>query len=268
MRSRILKIIGLVIVVALIGFGTFIVVWSLLFAVPMLSFDNSKIPYGLVTASPLEFDKIYSISKFRSEAGHDYSLGAWDGETCRSMKNYFNIDRSDPENPYVRSLPTPDNPNVNIFTPFDGTIGRVEPGGPPGQGFQIRSKYFPNFYVRFGHIDLLPSLHFGSQVKSGQQVGTIGPKDGADVSIEGLALFSGSIYISAFEVMTDQAFAPYAKAGYKRSDFIISREYRDAHPLKCGVGDKPQEFNYDANYDRHSDSDFVDLKVDPFEHRQ
>lgn len=267
MKGKILKIIGLVIVaVPLIGFGIFMVVWYLLSGLMMLSFDNSKIPYGLVTASPIEFDKIYSISKFRSGAGHDYTQGAWDGETCRSMKNYFNIDRSDPYNPRSRSLPTADDPNVKIFAPFDGTIGRIEQGGSPGQGAFIRSKNFPSFYVRFGHIDLLPDLHFGSQVKSGQQVGTIGPKDGLDVSIEALVLFK-SVYLSVFEVMTDQAFAPFAKAGYKRSDFIISREYRDAHPLKCGVGDKSQEFIYDANYDRHSDSDFVDLKLDPFRHR-
>jgi hypothetical protein len=256
-----LKIIGWVIVaVPLVGFGTFMIVWYLLSGLMLFSFDASKIPYDLVTASPMEFDKINTISKFRSGAGHDYTQGAWDNETCRSMKHYFWVGRSDLNR--IRSLPTPDNPNVKILAPFDGTVGRIEQGGPPGQGAFIRSKNFPNFYVRFGHIELLPSLHFGAQVTSGQQVGTIGPKDGLDVSIEALVLFK-SIYLSPFDLMTDQAFAPFASAGYTRSDFIISREYRDTHPLKCGAGGKPQEFIYDANYNWHSD--YIFLKPEPLE---
>lgn len=268
-----LKIIGLLIVVALIGFGAFIWWWQR----PMLSFDDSKIPFGMVTDSPLEFDKVYSISKFRSGAGHDYTVLAWDGESCRSMKHYFNIDRGNPENPRIRSLPTVNEPNIKIFAPFDGAIdfgthadSQIPKGSLDGE-VDIRSRNFPNFRTRLMHVNILPTLHFGSEVKSGQQVGTIGPKDGMDVTIEGSILFKGGImkliYLSAFELMNDQAFSPYANAGYKRSDFIISREYRDAHPLKCGVGDKSQEFIYDVNYDRHSDSDFVDLKVDPFEHK-
>ncbi len=256
---NIFKIFALIMAAGLIFFGFFIWNWMR----PMLSFDNSKIPYGLVTANPVEFDKIYAISKFRSAAGHDYS-NTWDGETCRSMKHYFNIGRSEPGTTMpVRSYSTADSPNIKIFAPFDGTISSIESEQTPiGKQVHIRSKNFPSFSVRLFHIDLLPNLGTGSEVKSGEQVGTIGPKDGTDVSVEGIVLFKGSVDLSVFELMTDQAFAPYAGAGFKKDDFIISRKYRDEHPLKCGGGHNNEEFIRDPGYDFFSD--FVFLKPDPF----
>lgn len=257
---RVLKIIGLVVIVVLVVFVAFIWNWMR----PILIFDNSKIPYGLVTANPMEFDKTYAISKFRSASGHDYSQ-TWDGETCRSMKHYFNIGRNEDPNTHIpiRSQPTVDAPNIKIFAPFDGKIESVDSENIPiGKQVHIRSKNFPNFYARLFHIDLLPGFGIGSNVKSGMQIGTIGPKDGTDVSIEAIVLFKGNIDLSVFELMTDKAFAPYAQKGYKRSDFIITKEYRDAHPLKCGGGHNNESFIYDANYDWHGD--FVSLKADPF----
>lgn len=230
---------------------------------PMLSFDNSKIPYGLVTANPVEFDKIYAISKFRSASGHDYS-NTWDGESCRSMKHYFNIGRSSSGTTMpVRSQPSPGAPNIKIFAPFDGTISDVTSEQTPiGKQVHIRSKNFPSFYVRLFHIDLLPGLATGSKVKSSEQIGTIGPKDGTDVSVEANVLFKGPVDLSVFEVMTDYAFAPYAKAGYKREDFILSREYRDSNPLKCAGGHNNESFMREGDYD--FSADFVFLKLDPF----
>lgn len=257
---KVVKITGLVVLLLLIVSGVAFWNWQR----PMLSFDDSKIPYGLVTAIPMEFEKIYAISKFRSASGHDYSYGTFDGETCRSMKHYINIGRNqDPETHMpLRSQPTVEEPNIKIFAPFDGTIDSVSQEQTPiGKQVRIRSKNYPYFYARLFHIDLLPEFKQGSEVKSNVQIATVGPKDGTDVSIEANS-FKGSIYLSMFEVMTDQAFAPFSQKGYKRKDFIITKEYRDAHRLSCGGSHNNEGFVREQDYDWHID--FIFLKEDPF----
>lgn len=200
---------------------------------PLLRYDPARPPVGLVTSNIIDLDRVFDISKFRSGAGHDYSYDS--DESCRSMKHYFGHAHTySVDGKPTRTQATAAEPNINIYAPFDGLVINSGGGGAPGNDIHIMSLQHPQFYMRFFHVDALSSIHLGSYVKSGQPVATIGPKDGMDVSIEANSILAPhGVMISMFQVMTDQAFAPYATLGYRRDDFIISREYRDAHPLQC-----------------------------------
>src|SRR5437588_666737 len=77
-RHLILKIVaGLV--------GTLLLLFLVLMR-PDPFFDPNHVP-KVITANFIDLSRVYDISKYRSGAGHDYSLN---GETCRSMKHYFN----------------------------------------------------------------------------------------------------------------------------------------------------------------------------------
>ena len=199
---------------------------------PIFSFDSTKVPS--ITDNPVQLDQIFAISYFRSNAGHDYSYGAWDGETCRSMKHYFNFSQSQQNGRPLRSTPGPGESNINIYAPFDGKIiaNRSE-HTPIGTQVHIASNQNLSYYVRLFHIDLLPSLKVGDKVKSGQLVGTIGPKDGMDVSYEANYKFGKVVYLSIFDRMTTRAFAPYAKLGFRPGDFVLSRQGADAKGYQC-----------------------------------
>ncbi len=200
---------------------------------PLFYFNPNDVP--AITANPIDADRVFSISKFRSDAGHDYSFKAWDGETCRSMKHYFNWGQDSVNNMPVRSNPTPGHPDINIYAPFNGRITAVDPEQINlGKQVHIASDKNPSFYVRIFHVDLLPGLAVGSHVTSGEKIATIGPMDGIDVSYEAFTIFGKTVYLSIFQYMTPQAFAPYAKLGYKPSDFILSRSQADALGYQCG----------------------------------
>lgn len=212
-------------------------------------FFNQKVVPKIITSNFIDLDRVYEISKYRSGAGHDY---ASDGETCRSMKHYFNHGTYG-----VRTKPTASEPNINIYAPFNGIMlgGTKEHVGTQVQIVSIRN---PLYDVRFFHIDIEPSLHFGSYVRSGQKIGIIGPRDGTDVSLESSGTGPGQHTASVFLGMTDEAFAPYAKMGFIREDFIISKEYRDAHPFAC---EKDREFKHTSDHDRRED--LVYLRPNP-----
>jgi len=212
-----------------------------------------------ITASPVSADQLYVVSKFRSGSGHDFSNRAWDGETCRSMKHYFNKTMKFDENRMpVRSQPTAEYPNIKIFAPFDGNVTDINSDRTPlGKQVTITSNKNPNFYVRLFHIDLLPGVGKGTKVTSGQQIATVGPMDGIDVSYEGLLRNTKVVYLSVFDYMTDEVFSPFKAMGKTRSDFVLTREQADALNLKCD-GEK-------FISDRGDDSQFfVQLKDSPF----
>jgi hypothetical protein len=202
------------------------------FGPPLLNFDPKDVPP--ITASPMDVSRIIYLSPFRSGIGHDYSYSAWDGETCRSMKHYFNIGQNQVNNMPVRSTPAPGETNINIYAPFDGTIISSEAENTPiGRQIRLSSAKNPSFRLKLFHIDLASGLSVGSKVSSGQVVGTIGPKDGTDVAYEAQLVGFKTVYLSIFDYMTDQAFVPYAALGYKRSDFVLTREQADANGYKC-----------------------------------
>lgn len=265
MWKKIAKSIGLAVLVFIVGGIAF--VWYMMR--PVLSFNERNIPRNLITAQFIDFDRVYMISKFRSAAGHDFSHGV-KGETCRSMKHYFNVSKfnnaQDSQNRY-RSQPTAQDPNINIYAPFDGKIKTIETGH-TGMTVTIYPDKYPSYRVRIFHIDVLPGIKFGTHVKSGQQIGTIGPKDGTDFSVEAFSLTKGTILLSYFDVMTDEIFMSYADLGFRREDFVISKEYRNAHPFMCGVEQtnslNKAEETFRHVKDRSWTEDYVYLREDPY----
>lgn len=192
-------------------------------------------PPKFIQADFIDLKKIYSISKFRSGSGHDFSGG---GETCRSMKHYFNTQ----DNQEKMSLfeqnngipPKPDGINdINIYSPVDGTIADVQREQMPiGEQIYISPKSNPNYTIRLFHIYLNERIKKGSKISAGQKIGIISLYQNTDIAI--LAGRYSRKYISYFDVMPDNIFAKYVDRGVKsRSELIISKEARDADPLQC-----------------------------------
>lgn len=228
------------------------------------TFNPAAVPP--ITANPVDITHIFAISLFRSDQGHDYSQGAWDGETCRSMKHYFDWSQNMVNGVPVRSTPGPGESNINIYSPFDGTITANDTEQVNiGTQVHIASAKNPAYYVRLFHIDLLSSLKVGSKVKSGQLVGTIGPKDGTDVSYEALMPGGRVVYLSIFDYMAPQAFAPYAALGRKPSDFVLTQEQANAKNYKCDVNG---QFIRSADYQTSTSGDiegYVSLRPNPYQ---
>jgi hypothetical protein len=197
-------------------------------------------PPQFIQADFVELDKIYSISKFRSGVGHDYSYLS--GETCRSMKHYFQsinpdqpdykIEKTDTAN-YPR--PTIEN-GVKIFSPVEGTL-TITNGEPPwvDDELQVSPDSYPGIRIRFMHVTYAPGV-VGGHVKAGQLIGLVLANQSFDLGIEFNKTGSEKAigYISYFAAIPDDIFAKYQARGVEsRSDLIITKAYRDAHPYTC-----------------------------------
>ena len=170
----------------------------------------------------IELDKVYSISKFRSGVGHDYSDYF---ESCRSMKHYFqpksNVDWS----------------TIKVFSPVQGIVSNIIQEW-AGTQVQIKSEEYPAFYFIIFHVNLTNPLNVGDAVNAGQQLGThIGSQTWSDIAV-GINTPKGWKLISYFDIITDIVLQDYEARGIlSRNDLIISREVRDADPLTCTNGE-------------------------------
>lgn len=218
--------------VSLVVVGIFLVlvVWRQTF-LPSPRFDAAN-PPQFIQADFIDLDKISSISKFRSGAGHDFS---GKGEACRSMKHYF-MPREIPGVKDQNGMPPkPDGQtDISIYSPIDGKIISVEQEQTPiGSQIYIRSTKAPDYTVRLFHIYLNDGLGKGAKVTAGQRIGVIGQYQNTDIAVVAGG-FINSQLLSYFQVMPDSIFAKYQARGVKtRDDFIISKAQRDANPLKC-----------------------------------
>ncbi len=250
--------------IVLAGFAAFFAGFVLKFH-PLLSFNSSQVP--LITANPVEMNQIFAISYFRSDAGHDYSVNSWDGETCRSMKHYFDWSQNMTDNYTlpVRSQPTPGHPNIDIYAPFNGTITEIDSEKVDiGIQVHIASDQNPAFYVRLFHIDLLPGFKVGSHVISGEEIGKIGPMDGLDVSYEAMMINGKTVYLSIFDYMTSQAFAPYAALGFKPGDFILSRSQADALNYTCNGEQFVRPPDFYSNKTKSQFEGYLQFRPNPY----
>lgn len=218
------------------------------------STNSTDLP-KFIQADFIDLDKIYSISKFRSGSGHDFSSS---GEKCRSMKHYFNTqDTREKMIAFDKSNglpPKPDGMNdINIYSPVDGEIIGVERDQMPiGEQIYIRPKSNPDYTVRLFHIYVDGKLKKGSRVTAGQKIGVISQYQNTDIAIMGGGF--GRNFISYFDVMPDSIFTRYRERGVNNSDeMIISKEFRDTNPLQCD-GEKFVRENND-----NDPSDFVFL---------
>jgi hypothetical protein len=220
-----------------------------------------------IQADFVDLSKIYSISKFRSGEGHDFSGG---GETCRSMKHYFTPLYDPAADAYIyqhNGIPKPPDgsaDDIAIFSPVDGTITDVgEEHTPIGKQISVVADKAPDFKIRLFHIYLKNGIGAGSHVTAGERIGSIGKNQGTDIAVQIGTLPWNEEYVSYFDVMPDSFFASYQKRGAtSRSDFIFTREYRDAHPIRC-QGEPDQKFIYPEGYDHTADDMHLSGYVQP-----
>lgn len=182
----------------------------------------------------IDLNKIVSVSKFRSNAGHDYSDSTQFGtqgykdlaygnklESCRSMKHYF-------MNPDA---------TTNIYAPVSGTVTKLTDEDIGGTQIQIAPDDQPAFAFIMFHVELTPRPAVGDKVVAGQLLGHhTGPQTWSDIAVfvntpRGLHL------ISYFETLTDTAFAQFQSRGIAtREQMILSRDYRDANLVFSCLG--------------------------------
>ena len=189
---------------------------------------------GVQTCALPILNKIEKISKFRSGFGHSYTDG---NETCRSMKHYFN--------PFLSFRK---NNTVEIYSPVNGIITSVVNDGHgasiglKNKEIQIKSTDQPAFIFIFYHCDIISeTIAPGKKVQAGELLGY------GRLYYDDLAQYSTSFdiavsvntpagmkLISYFDTLTDMVFNEYISRGAAaRSDFVITREARDASPLQC-----------------------------------
>lgn len=201
-----------------------------------------------IQADFIDLSKIYSISKFRSGAGHDFSQR---GESCRSMKHYFAPQWS-PDGEKLRETnggmpPRPDGSenDIAIYSPVDGEItGIQKEKSPIGEQIYIKPNSSPSSVVRLFHVYLDDGYAKGKKVKAGEKIGDIGQYSTTDIAVK-----TANGFVSYFDVMPDDLFAKYLERGVtNREELIFSKDYRDANPLECN-GE-----NFAVNYDSDPNS--------------
>lgn len=234
--------------IVVIPVGLVVVLGGYIFTHSGYGIDKNNLPH-FIENDFVDLSRFYSISKLRSGEGHDFS---GNGETCRSMKHYFTPQRN--ENVQWREVngqrlpPLPDGKtDIPIYSPVDGRIlSMSDENTPIGKQISIIPTRENQFNIRLFHIFPLESIGTGSKVKAGQQIGVIGADQGTDIAIQVGAMPWNDTFISYFDVMSDSLFATYqARGAISRSDFIFTKEYRDANPLQCSGETFVRPDNYD-----------------------
>eukprot|EP00759_Apiculatamorpha_spiralis_P031276 PhF_6_TR32976/c0_g1_i1/m.48559 len=204
------------------------------------SISSVEFPKQIIQHKITDLDKIETISKFRSSCGHDQSDCF---ESCRSMKHYFSaysIDRR--------------NQHVPLFLPFASRVVGFTCTSPEcerdfvDQRIYFCSLQYPMLCGRYHHIDPNPNVEWrvGLELAPGTLMGhgrfNFVHRHGSafDVGFE-LHLLNATKYISLFDLMDDHLFEDFKSWSplqiKSKDSFIVSKEWRDAHPFKC-IGSK------------------------------
>lgn len=204
-----------------------VIFWSLLYYVMNWHFfdiNKEKVPQ-FIQAHFVDVDKLIMVSKYRSGIGHDASS---DGEDCRSMRHYHGFNHPEVDDPKEK-----EKFRYNTYSPVDGHIMSIS--GDESQQINIRpdNKDVSDIEIRIDNVLADPNLKYFSKVKAGQKIGeSVGT---AEITIS-YNWLSGVKSFSYYKLLPDNLFADYQKAAGRlitRDDFIITKEYRDAHPLQC-----------------------------------
>lgn len=228
----------LAIVVVLIGLG---VVFYFLFRPQLKDIDPNN-PPKFIEADFIDLSKVTTVSKFRSNQGHDFSDSY---ETCRSMKHYygsqppkeimeaFSKNGKDAKVTMFQKEPDPVS-SIDIYSPVNGKIiSMSEETTPIGKQIHIVPDNAPGFVVRLFHVFPDENIKALSKVKAGQHIGLIHRYQSTDISVQ-YQYLNKLRFVSYFSVMTDEVLAKYiARGAISRDDFIVSKDYRDSHPLQC-----------------------------------
>ena len=219
--------IGAGLVVFLIGIAWFFIRPAITF-----NFDATTAP-NFVTADFVDLNNYGAVSKFRSGVGQDFSSG---GETCRSMKHIFmprDVSGQITDSSKFPASVDPDT-SVSIYSPVSGTITAIDAEqGQLGRQFYIKPDGQESYTVRLFNVFPLPTVQVGAKVSAGDRIGSVLPWQQTSVAVQVVTL-GGQQLISYFDVANDTVMANYMDLGAGGTDdLIISREYRDAHPLEC-----------------------------------
>lgn len=233
-------------------FGILVVMASLVFlygSFKLKNIDENNLP-KIIQADWIDLSRISQISKFRSGSGHDFSSS---GETCRSMKHYFNPLRTADDQELIDENGFPPSFGLEgaipIYSPVDGEIIDISEDGSIGSQVYIRSEKYPDFTIRLFHIYLLDGYKEGVGVSAGEKIGHIGRIQNTDIAVSIGSLWNPKL-VSYFQVMPDDLFAKYQTAGVEsRDQLIITKEYRDAYPLECDG--EWFRVNYDSKGNEH-----------------
>lgn len=176
----------------------------------------------IITANYQDLNNIAAVSRFRSGIGHD---AADSFESCRSLKHYF-----------IYKTTISDTTKSKLFSPVNGKVMALMPDGKDKQ-IWIRPDGFPNYSIRIYHAKPLDHIKKGAVVKAGDHIAFQSRSDtNSDIQV-GISSTTRTRFVSYFELLTDELFESYKNLGIKdRSEFIISKEQRDADPLKCKFG--------------------------------
>ncbi len=219
-----------------------VILVSLIFLIPLVLFlilDNisrfapDKPPKDfLIQSNFVDINKIDFISKYRSCQGH-VQVPRFSSERS-NMKHYF----------YVKKEFLNSNDQVEIKAPFGGRLLFM----PTGEIFLFPasdSVIFPltQWFLDFDHTKKLASLKNWQSVKKGDVIAYFDPSKGStafDVLVAVLGIPPRNIdnwtspfekLGSVFNYMSDSVFAEYKRGkAENRSDYIISKDFRDAHP--------------------------------------
>jgi hypothetical protein len=180
--------------------------------------DGRGLP-RVLTVPYLDPARIARISRLRSGFGHDYGD---DRERCRSMKHYLQ-----PRADVAWG-------SLVVSAPAEGTVTLLRDEQTFGTQVHIRPRALHAATVILFHVTPVPGLAVGQRVAAGQALGThVGTQTLSDIALR-VETPAGSRLVSAFDAMTDAAFAPFAARGVAdRAALVISRAERDAAPLAC-----------------------------------
>ncbi len=252
-HQRILKVVRWVVFVPL-GFVVLLSIIS--------QFAPAKPPEDfLITNNFVDLSEIHRFTRYRACAGHQ-TIDQYSNEPISNMQHY------------IVSNPNIDPGEIKIYAPFDGYVL----GNAPftmADGITMIPKSgipwwpFNQWRINLPHTHVLPQFQDPPihEVKAGDLIGYVNSLDrygqrnkGTQVRVGVLAVppmfknGNGEPYKkldSVFNHMSDEVFAEYQAAipGLeKREDFIITKEYRLAHPCKFKEGgpnfyDKPPYFD-------------------------
>lgn len=177
-------------------------------------------PPRVLSASYIDLSKIERISRFRSAIGHSYTDAS--GETCRSMKHYFQPKLS------------VDWTAVDVYAPASGTIWQIAPDGAFGSRVVLRPRDLAALEVTIFHVNLDPGIVVNGWVDSGDRLG----RHASSSTMSDIAASVGprptGTLVSYFQVMSDDVFAQYQARGIpSREAAMITRAERDADPVPC-----------------------------------
>lgn len=219
------------------------------------AFDPEN-PPQFITANFVDPSKVYTISKFRSGVGHDFSTQS--GETCRSMKHYLGVmDANAPDYKILGggnkdAMPLPvQGVDVPIFSPVDGVVSAIEDSGNVlfNRAIDVTPNSLPDVRIRLMHVTPLLSIKAGQTVKAGEQIALVLRNQPFDAGVEESVKdpINKTRYISIFKAMTDEVFSSWkARGAVSRDQFVLTKAQVDANPWQCATG--PNEIPGAANF--------------------